>query len=112
MRISGSRGTPGRSNGRKLSEPRDAAGPLESGSPESLDDEIRSLLASLDQTAEDSGPATRDTPIRASRRPREFRSARWQGSRLASVDRFDLVLIVLAVGLGFAVGLTVFLLNG
>jgi hypothetical protein len=109
MRVSGFRGRLAGSNGRQSSEPRDAAGPLGSAS-ESLDEEIRSLLASLEQTAVERGPANRAPTIRTSRRSRQRRSA--QGSRLASVDRFDLMLLVLAVGLGFAVGLTVFLLNG
>jgi hypothetical protein len=106
MRVPGRRGELAGSNGRQSSEPRDAAGPAS----ESVDEEISSLLASLDQTTVDRGPASDETTIQTSRRPRELRSA--QGSRFASVDRFDLILLVLAVGLGFAVGLTVFFVNG
>jgi hypothetical protein len=111
MRVFGSRETLAGSNGRQSLEPRDAAGPVESASPESVDEEIRSLLASLDQKAVDRGPATRNTTTRTSSRQRE-RSGRWQEPRLASVDRFDLMLLALAVAFGFAVGLTVFLVNG
>lgn len=113
MRVSGFRETLARPNGHKSLEPRDAAGVLESASPEPVDEEIESLLASLDQLPVDPGPAVPTTARQASRRPREQRSVRQQAPRLRLVDRFDLVFLLLAVVLGFAVGLlTVFLVNG
>ena len=113
MRVSGFRETLARPNGHKSLEPRDAAGALESASPEPVDEEIESLLASLDQLPVDSGPAAPATAGQANRRPREHRSVRRQGPRLQLVDQFDLLFLLLAVVLGFAVGLlTVFLVNG
>jgi hypothetical protein len=113
MRVSGFRETLARPNGHKSLEPRDAAGALESASPEPVDEEIESLLASLDQLPVDPGPAVPATASQTSRRPREQRAVRRQGPRLQRADQFDLVFLLLAVVLGLAVGLlTVFLLNG
>jgi hypothetical protein len=79
-------------------------------SPQPVDEEIESLLMSLEE------PVRAEEPYSAPRvgrdtRPR--RSARRQRHRRNRVRRFDDFLLVTAVVLGLAVGLlTVFLVNG
>jgi hypothetical protein len=112
MRVSGSRETPGRPNGHHSLEPRDAAGAVESTTPDPVDEEIESLLASLDQLPADPRPALPSIPGQMRRRPREPRSAHRQGPRLERADQFDLWFLLIAVVLGLAVGLlTVFLVG-
>lgn len=112
MRVSGFRETLARPNGHKSLEPRDAAAALESTSLEPIDEEIGSLLASLDQLPVDPGLPQLDPATQTSRRPPEHRSARRQARQFPRVDQFDLVFLLIAVLLGLAVGLlTVFLVN-
>lgn len=113
MRVSGFRGTLARPNGHKSLEPRDAASAVESTTPEPVDEEIESLLASFDQLPDGPRPAVPTTASQTGRRLRESRSVRRQGPRLQRVDRFALLFLLIAVVLGVAVGLlTVFLVNG
>jgi hypothetical protein len=128
MRLSGFRGAPTRPNGHKNLEPREAAHAVEqTTSREPLDEEIESLLLSLEEKRE---PVRADEPYsarRAGQDSRERRSARRRRHRrervhqfdlfsivtAVRVQQFDLFFIVTAVVLGFAVGLlTVFLVNG
>jgi hypothetical protein len=113
MPLSGFRGAPTRPNGHKKLEPREAAHAVEqTASPEPVDEEIESLLLSLEEKAE----PVRAEPYWAPRPGRDFserRSVRRRRHRSERVHRFDLFFIVTAVVLGFAVGLlTVFFVNG
>jgi hypothetical protein len=80
---------------------------------EPVDEEIESLLLSLEEKPE---PIRAEEPYsarRAGRDSRQRRSARRRRHRRELVNQFDLFFIVTAVVLGFAVGLLmVFLANG
>ena len=112
MRVSGLRGTLTWPNGHKSLEPREAASAVESTSPEPVDEQIESLLVSLDQAPTEAGPAAPDRS-QARLRPREYPPARRRRPRFPRVNQLDLFFVLTAVVLGFAVGLlTVFLVNG
>ena len=117
MRVSHLRGAPTRPNGHKDLQPRERAVDATTA-PERLDEEIESLLLSLDEPAVASkreAPARKrearasvDRPRRTSRR----RTVRPQ-QRGYPVNAFDIFFVVTAIALGFAVGLlTVLLVNG
>jgi hypothetical protein len=114
MRNSGLRGAPTRSSGYRVLEPREAARAVEETTPpESLDEEIESLLLSLEEKPE---PVRAEAPDSARRRRRERRERR-SAERLHHwryhVNQFDLFFVLTAVVLGIAVGLlTVFFVNG
>jgi hypothetical protein len=113
MRLSGFRGAPTRPNGHKTLEPREAAHAVEqTTAPEPVDEEIESLLLSLEEKPEPVRVQPYSAP-RAGRDFRELRSVRRRRHRRERVHRFDLFFFVTAVVLGFAVGLlTVFFVNG
>jgi hypothetical protein len=128
MRLSGFRGAPTRPNGHKNLEPREAAQAVEQTTwAEPVDEEIESLLLSLEGEPE---PVRAEEPYsapRVGRDSRERRSARRRRHRHERVDQFDrfsvvtairvhqfdFFVVVTAVVLGLAVGLlTVLLVNG
>jgi hypothetical protein len=112
MRVSAFRGTLTWPNGHKSLEPPEAPNAVKPTSPEPLDEEIESLLVSLDQAPIEAGPAAPDAS-QASLRPREYPPAHRRRPRFPRVNQFDLFFVLTAVVLGFAVGLlTVFLVNG
>ncbi len=113
MRLSGFRGAPTQSNGRKNFERGEAAQAVEqTTSPQPVDEEIESLLLSLEEKHEPVRVDAYSAP-RAGRDLRERRSVRRRRHRSERVHQFDLVFVVTAVVLGFGVGLlTVFFVNG
>jgi hypothetical protein len=114
MRNSGLQGAPTRSNGYRDLEPREAARTVdETTPPERLDEEIESLLLSLEGKPERVRAEAPDSARRRRRERRERRSARRLDHRPYLVNQFDLFFVVTAVVLAFAVTLlTVFLVNG
>jgi hypothetical protein len=114
MRVSVFRGTPTRPNGHKALELHEAANAVETTTPEPLDEQIESLLLSLDEPLY-AEPVQADQPPAADEdRHRSRRRAQSRREPLsARVNQFDLFFVVTAVVLGFAVGLlTVILVNG
>jgi hypothetical protein len=114
MSLSGFRRAPTRPNGHKDLEPREAARAMEENTPpESLDEEIESLLLSLEGKPERVRAEAPDSARRRRRERRQRRSARRLDHRPYLLNQFDLFFVVTAVVLAFAVTLlTVFLVNG
>jgi hypothetical protein len=125
-------GTPTQRNGRPDDEPRGgcSAGD-ETAAPERVDEQIASLLSSLEEPAErraggepyipqrEAGHSRRRVRRRRARprlaglRPRTTRKRRMARGRRHRSNRFDLYFAVSATVLGLAVGiLTAFLVNG
>jgi hypothetical protein len=113
MRVSGARGTHRRSNGHEKLEPYDAAAAVDETTPaEALDDQIESLLISLDESVEPAVVVEAPERDRARRAARKRRGGR-RHYRRQRINGFDLFFVATAVVLGLAVGLlTVYLVNG
>jgi hypothetical protein len=112
MRVSVFRGTPTRPNGHKALQPHEAASAVATSASEALDEQIESLLVSLDEPVEAVQPEE-ELPAAVENRsaPKRWASGRRKPLR-ARVNQFDMFFVVTAVLLGFAVGLlTVVLVN-
>jgi hypothetical protein len=106
MRNSGLRGAPTQPNGYRDLEPREAARAVEeTAPPEPLDEEIESLLLSLEGKPERVRAEAPDSARRRRRERRERRAARRLDHLPYSVNQFDLFFVVTAVVLAFAVTL-------
>jgi len=112
MGVSVFRGTQTRLNGEKASEPREATTAVETTVPESVDEQIESLLLSLDDPVGAGRPE--ELPVGGGERVGSPRRATRRRDPLdGGINQFDLVFVATAVVLGIAVGLlTVVLVNG
>jgi hypothetical protein len=113
MRVSVLRGTPTRPNGHKALQPREATSAVATSASEALDEQIESLLLSLDEPPEAVQPEEEFTAAAEVRsQPKRWTSGRREPLR-TRINQVDVLFAVTAVVLGFAVGLlTVFLVNG
>ena len=110
MRVSVFRGTPTRPKGQKALEPQRTAGAVETTEVEPVDEQIESLLRSLDEPVRPAEPLAAG---KGRRRPSRRRASRRRHALRAHVNEFDLFVVVTAVVLGVAVGLlTAFLVHG